>query len=177
MGMTSANVCSDVQWAMSGSSADFGSASILLSTRMTGQSRFLTSWRAKSSSALERARFLFSVVGVGFFFDGQTMRDIDDKEHGVTRFQCVVDFLHHALVELGFGLVDTWGVDQDDLCHRPSGVALGFFSERKFEDALDAGARGLRLVCDDRELLAKKRVQQRRLARIGATDDGDKSGA
>ncbi len=88
-----------------------------------------------------------------------------------------MDFLHHALVELGLRLMHTGCIDENDLRHGTSGVSLGLLTEWKFEDALNTGARGLRLVRDDRELLTEKRVEQRRLARIGAADNRDEPGA
>ncbi len=45
----------------------------------------------------------------------EAVRDVDDEEDGVARFERVVDLLHHAAVELGLGLVDAGRVDQDDL--------------------------------------------------------------
>ncbi len=40
-------------------------------------------------------------------------------------------------------------------------------------DAHQAGARGLRLGADDRDLLPDQRIDQRRLARVGRAEHGD----
>ena len=44
-------------------------------------------------------------------------------------------------------------------------------------DADDAIARGLRLLADDGQLLADDAVEERGLAGVGLSDDGDDSGA
>ena len=58
-----------------------------------------------------------------------------------------------------------------------AGDAFFFLARGDFKDALDAGARGLRLVRDDGELLAEQGVEQGGLAGVGAADDGDEAGA
>ena len=67
----------------------------------------------------------------------------------------------HRPVEAAFGREDAGGIDQQYLR-----VTLD-------RDAEQAGARGLRLRADDRDLLADQAVDQRRLARVGRADDGD----
>jgi hypothetical protein len=70
-----------------------------------------------------------------------------------------VDFLHHAAVKLGIGLVDTWCIDKDNLCGGPGDTIFGLAARRRLDDALDTVARGLRLVCHDGQLLAEQRIQ------------------
>ena len=61
------------------------------------------------------------------------------------------------------------GVDKNDLRRAPA------LARRHFHDSLNAVACGLRLVGDDRDLLADERVQQRRLACIGTAEDGNET--
>jgi hypothetical protein len=56
---------------------------------------------------------------------GELVRYVDDEEDGVAGFEGVVDLLHHAAVELGVGLVDAGGIDEDDLGGGVAGFALG----------------------------------------------------
>ena len=107
----------------------------------------------------------------------QTVGYVYEEEDGVTRFQSIVDFLHHAAVELGVGLVNSGGVDEDDLGCGMTGFAWAFFLERNLEDSVDAGSCGLRFVGYDCKLLPEKSIQQGRLARVRAADDRDESGA
>ena len=100
---------------------------------------------------------------------------VDDEEDGVAGFEGVVDLLHHPAVELGVRLVDAGGVDEDDLGGGMAGVGLGLLFEGDFEHAVDAGAGGLGLMCDDGQLLAQKGVEQRGFAGIGAADDRDET--
>ena len=102
--------------------------------------------------------------GLGWNFrarDGEAVGGVDDEEDGVAALEGVEDFLHHAAVELGFGAVDAGSVDEDDLCGEVAGDAFFFFARGHFEDALDAGACGLRLVGHDRQLLPEEGVEQR----------------
>ena len=98
-------------------------------------------------------------------------RRIHDQQQQIAAFQRVVHFLHHAPVQRVDGLVNSGSVHQNDL----SGGALGLALD--VDDSLNAIARGLRLARDDGEFFADQRVQQRGLARVGAADDGDESGA
>ena len=146
---------------------------------MTGHSSFLISESAKSSSAADRARCvpvrLLRLASPSSERFRQAVGHVDDEEDGVAGFEGVVDFLHHAAVELRVGLVHAGGVDQDDLGGGVAGLALGFLFQRDFEHAVDAGARGLRFVRDDGELLAEQGVEQRGFAGVGAADDGDET--
>ena len=105
------------------------------------------------------------------------MGHVDDEEDGVAGFEGVVDLLHHAAVELSVGLVDAGGVDEDELGCGVAGIDFVFFAQGDFENAVDAGARGLRFVGDDGELLAEQRVEQCGFPGIGTADDGDETGA
>ncbi len=105
----------------------------------------------------------------------QAVGYVHEEEDGIARLESVVDFLHHAAVELGVGLVNAGRVDQDDLRRGMAGLALVFFLERNLEHSVDAGARGLRFVGDDCELLPEQGIEQRGLARVGAADDGDET--
>jgi hypothetical protein len=122
------------------------------------------------------------LAGLGEFFAGmqlgrygQAMRHVDEEQHRVARLERIVDLLHHAAVELGFGLVHAGCIDHDDLRLRAAGIALGLFPRRQLQDALDARPRRLRLVRDDGQLLAQQRIQQRRLTRIRTPHDRYKS--
>ena len=108
---------------------------------------------------------------------GEAVGGVDDEEDGVAALEGVEDLLHHAAVELSLGAVDAGGVDQDDLRGEVAGDAFFLLARGDFEDALDAGACGLRLVRDDGKLLAEQRVEQGGLAGVGAADDGDEAGA
>jgi hypothetical protein len=81
-----------------------------------------------------------------------------------------VNFLEHAAVELGGGLVDTGRIDEDDLR-----AWMAAFARGQFDDAGDAIARGLRLGRDDGDLFAGQRVEQRALPYIGTAENGNES--
>ena len=73
--------------------------------------------------------------------------------------------LHHRAVQPTLGREDARRVDQHDLR-----IALD-------RDTHDAGACGLRLGTGDRHLLPHQRIDQRGLARIGRTDNGNDAAA
>ena len=79
----------------------------------------------------------------------------------VGRAEGVGRVAHHGRVHPVLGLVDAGRVDERDLGAGPA---------RHAEDAL---AGRLRLVRDDRDLLADEGVDERRLAGVGPADDGD----
>jgi hypothetical protein len=105
------------------------------------------------------------------------MGRIHDEQHGVAGLESIVNFLHHAAVELGVGLMDSGGVDKDYLGGGMSRVCLRFLFEGNFEYSVDAGPGGLGFVGDNRELLPEQSIQKSGLARVWATDDGDETGA
>jgi len=105
------------------------------------------------------------------------MGGVDDEEDGVAGFEGIVNLLHHPAVKLGVGLVDSGCVDKDDLGGGMAGFARALLFQRDLEDTVNAGAGGLGLVRDDGKLLTEKSVQEGRLARVGAADDGDEAGA
>ena len=102
---------------------------------------------------------------------------VDDEEDGVAGLEGVVVLLHHAAVELGVGLVDSGCVDEDDLGGGMAGLSWALLFQGDLEDSVNAGAGGLGFVGDDGELLTEESVQEGRLARVGAADDGDEAGA
>ena len=115
-------------------------------------------------------------MGIAFFTRRrQAVGGVDEEEDEVAGFEGVVDLLHHAAVELGGGLVDARGVDEDDLGGGVAGVGFSFFAEGEFEDSVDAGSRRLGFVGDDGELLAEQRVEQSGFAGVWPADDGDES--
>ena len=65
--------------------------------------------------------------------------------------------------------MDARCVNKDNLPRRSALAAL------HVDIALDAMPRRLRLMSDNGDFLANERVQQRGLARVGPTDDGDKT--
>ena len=79
--------------------------------------------------------------------------------------------LHHAAVELRVRLVHARRIDQHDLRGRVAWLSLGVLLQRYFEHAVDAGARRLRFVCDDSQLLPEEGIEQRGLAGVGPADD------
>jgi hypothetical protein len=105
------------------------------------------------------------------------VRHVHDEEHGVARFERVVDLLHHAAVELRLRLVHARSIHEDDLGRRVSRDALLLLADGHLEDTVDARTGRLRLMSDDREALAEQRVQQRGLACIRAADNRDESRA
>ena len=109
--------------------------------------------------------------------NGEAMGDVDDEQDGVAGLQRVMDLLHHAAVEVGVGLVNAGGIDEDELGGGVAFRLLGLFEGGQLQDAEDAVAGGLGLVGDDGELLAEKRVEERGLAGVGTADDGDETRA
>jgi hypothetical protein len=105
------------------------------------------------------------------------MRDVYDKQDCVAAFERVLHLLEHAPVQLRLALVDAGCIDQDDLRGRVAGLAGSLLLERHLEHAEDAGARGLRFVRHDGQLLPQEGVQQRGLPGVGPANDGDKPGA
>ena len=102
--------------------------------------------------------------GEGVFHAGADFRGgVDDEEQAVGRFGAFPCGGDHGAVEAAVGLEDAGGVDEEELRFALDG------------DAHQAGAGGLRLGADDRDLLADKRVDEGRLARVGGADDGDEA--
>ncbi len=101
----------------------------------------------------------------------------DDKQDSIARLQCIMYLLHHSPVELRIRLMNPRRIVQHHLRSRMSGLALDFLFQRNFEHPMDTCAGRLRFVRDDGKLLPEQGIQQRRLARIRATDDRDETGA
>ena len=95
----------------------------------------------------------------------KTLTGVDDGDDRLGRLDAADDGGHHALVQLVALLAhDSRSVKQDHLVLVVAG------------DADDAVARRLRLGRHDAELLADDGVDERRLAGVGAADDGDDAG-
>src|SRR6185503_17496915 len=92
------------------------------------------------------------------------LRHVDEPQGQVHLAQAPARLLHHALVHAVHGLVDPRGVEEHDL-------AL-----RAVHDGQDAVPGGLRLVGDDRHLLADQAVHQRRLPHVGPAHHGHEAG-
>mgnify|MGYP000031038655 CR=1 FL=1 len=84
---------------------------------------------------------------------------------GVGVFSPVPSRAYHGPVEAAARREDAGGVDQNDL-------RLPVHA-----NAAHGEARGLDLLGDDRDLGADQTIDQRRLARIGRSDDGDETGS
>ena len=76
-----------------------------------------------------------------------------------------MDGRHHAAIQFIARLMHTGRINQDDLALGPG------------HDAENLEASCLRLVRDGRDLFADQQVEQRRLARVRAADEGDVPGA
>src|ERR1700721_708207 len=92
------------------------------------------------------------------------LRRVDKINKQIAFFKRGTYGIHHALVDGAVGLVNPGRIDEDHL-----GI-------RRREDALNLRARSLRIIGYDRNLLAHKRIQQRRFARVGASQYRDESG-
>ena len=88
---------------------------------------------------------------------------VDDRDDDVGLAQRVQRRVHHPHVEPVQRPMNARRVDEDDL---PVGPGA---------DADDAVPGRLRLVRDDRQLVADEPVEQRRLAGVGPADEGDES--
>ena len=94
---------------------------------------------------------------------------VEQEQHGVGLGELVLDALLHALGERVARALDAREVGQHELPRvRP-------FRVRR--DAADRPPGGLRLVGDDRDLLAHERVDERRLADVGPPRQRDEAGA
>ena len=93
-------------------------------------------------------------------------------QHEIAAFQRFAHLDHHLAAQRTVGLVHSRSIDQHDLRRRRLPFALG-----NVNDALNAVARGLRLGRDDGQLLAHQRIEQRGLARVGAAENADETGA
>lgn len=135
-----------------------------------GQSEVI--FRSGEFTALGGGRLVGAVVLLG-----KTMCDVYEEKHKVARLEGIMDLLHHAAIQLSGGFVDAGSIDEDDLCGGTARVGGSLFAERDLQNSIDTGACRLRFVSDDCELLAKKSIEQGRLACVGAADDGDETGA
>ncbi len=95
---------------------------------------------------------------------------VHEDEDDIAGFDGFVDFLQHAAVELGAGLVDAGGIDKDDL---RGGIRV--LVRGDFDHAQDAIARGLRLGGDDGYLFAGEGVEEGAFADVGPAENGDES--
>ena len=91
-------------------------------------------------------------------------RRVDDVEQQVPLVQSRLHRLQHSPVEERIGLVYARRVHENDL------------RAGQVQHALDRGARGLRLGRHDGQLHPDQLVQQRRLARVRPSQDGDEAG-
>ena len=105
------------------------------------------------------------------------MRHIHDKQHRIARLQSIMHLLHHAPVELRVRFMNPRRIHQHYLSRRVPRLSLTLLLQRNLKHSMNPCSRRLRLVRDDSELLPQEGVQQRRLARIRATDDRDETGA
>ena len=94
---------------------------------------------------------------------------VDNYEDQVRSIHRLADFRHHLSSQRIVGPVHTRSVNQYNL---RSGITLPF---QKIHDAHDAVTRRLRLGADNRQLLSRKRIQQRGLAGVGTSEDAHKS--
>ena len=102
----------------------------------------------------------------------QLARCVHDQQDNVATFHSLAHLDHHLAAEGAVRLVYAGSIDQDDLR-----AALVFtFTLGNIDDALDPVACGLRLRRDDREFFAHKRIEQRGLARVRATENANKTG-
>jgi hypothetical protein len=105
------------------------------------------------------------------------MRHIDDKQHCVSRLQRIMDLLHHPSIELRIRFMNPRRIHEHNLSRRMPNLALTLLLQGNFKHSMDPRSCRLRFMRDDSELLTQKSIQQRRLARIRATDDRDETGA
>ncbi len=90
---------------------------------------------------------------------------VHHQEQNVDAFERRCDFMHHLAAERGVGFVQSRRVDENNL-------AL-----RRCHDSLNAIARRLRFVGDDRNFLPDDAIQKRRFARVRPADNRDESRA
>ncbi len=93
------------------------------------------------------------------------MSGVHDQQQDVDALLRGGDFVHHLAAKRGVRVVQSGRVDEHNL------AAL------LRHDALDAVSCGLRLGCDDGDLLADQVIEQRRFAGIGAADNGNEASA
>ena len=115
-----------------------------------------------------RLAFLVAVLalalpGVAAVWTSKDVSDIPPIDFRLSLIEGLADAVHHSPVEAGAGLVYAGGVDENNL------------PGRQREDALNSGARGLRLVGHDGDLGPDQRVHERRFAYVGAPQDGDEA--
>src|SRR5579862_7069542 len=101
----------------------------------------------------------------------ELMLHVHDYQHEIAAFQSLADFNHHLAAERTVGLVHTRRIDEHDL------AAIATLAFRNMDYTLNAVARGLWLRRDDGELFAHQRIEQRRLARVGPTENTNETGA
>ena len=101
----------------------------------------------------------------------ERLRSINDQKSHIALLERSAHFTHHPAAQRRIGLMHARSIDQHNLSRRSSLPAL------HVDVSLDAMPRSLRLVRNDRDLFANQRIQQRRLSRIGTTDNGDEAGS
>ncbi len=101
------------------------------------------------------------------------MRHIHDYQHQVATLERLAHLDHHLAAEGTVGPVNSWRIDQDNL----AAIFALAFALGNVNYALNAVARGLRLGRDDGQLLAHERIEQSGLARVGAAEDTNETGA
>jgi hypothetical protein len=93
-------------------------------------------------------------VGGWHCFELDAAGGVHEDEDEIAGLKGVVDLLQHPAVKLGAGLVDTGGVDKDDL-----GFGMSALDSRDLDHSGNAVAGGLRLGSDDGYLFAGKGVE------------------
>ena len=96
--------------------------------------------------------------------DADVRHRLDEQSDEVHVRDGIARDLHHVVAQTAARLVKARGVEQDELR-----IALG-------HDAVDAVARGLRLIGDNGDLLADERVGQAGLADVRTSAEGDHGG-
>src|SRR5208283_3348736 len=99
------------------------------------------------------------------------VRDIHDYQHKVAAFERFPYLDHHLAAQRTVWFVHAGSIDEHNLS---AALALAF---RNMNDALNTVARSLRLGGDDGQFFADQRVEQRGLARVGAAENANKTGA
>jgi hypothetical protein len=84
---------------------------------------------------------------------------------------------HVRLVDRGFSLSPDAGLDLAGTIVETAGVDQRELTPAPFDGGVDTVARSSRLLLDDRHALSDEAIEQRRLADIGASDNGDEASA
>src|SRR5580658_6564067 len=96
-------------------------------------------------------------------------RHIHQYQHQIAALQCLTNFDHHLSAKRAIRFVDARCIDENYLS------AIAPVSLGNVKNSLNAIAGGLRLRRNDRELLPHQRIEQRRLARVGPSENTNKT--